>query len=91
MSTPLSPEGYAAAGGSICPVCGSDAIELDMDWEGCNSTSLAQQADCQDCAARWYPVYELTGYEDLTTPESREQETEQVIAQLQKKDATNGQ
>lgn len=61
MAEPLSPEGYAAAGGSCCPWCG--AADLAHGRLGQQGTVVLQPMACLQCLARWRNVYELTGYE----------------------------
>jgi len=62
MTTPLSPEGYAATGGSVCPQCGSPDLThgpLCLDGSG-----AVMPVACLTCQARWNAIFELMGYED---------------------------
>jgi hypothetical protein len=57
----LSPEGYAATGGTVCPACGATTITHGpLRLEG---SAVLQRVGCLTCQARWMAVYELTGYE----------------------------
>jgi DNA-directed RNA polymerase subunit RPC12/RpoP len=66
MTPPLSPEGYAATGGTACPACGGrDLAHGRFDWT--HADTVTRRWACEHCAARWTAVYELTGYEGLET------------------------
>lgn len=70
MSELLSPEGYAATGGVVCPVCGATEVEMEMDFSASDFRTVIQAADCLACHAAWEAVYELTGYQALERQES---------------------
>ena len=60
----LSPEGYAAAGGTICPACeGTDLARRDYDQAGPDHVTRAWE--CENCGAKWRAVYALQGYRGL--------------------------
>jgi hypothetical protein len=61
MAEPMSPEGYAAAGGVCCPSCGG-AVQCCGPLHVSGAAILVPQA-CLACLARWRAVYELAGYE----------------------------
>jgi hypothetical protein len=60
MSTPPSPETYAAQGGGRCPACGSE----DVTFSGVevDPTTVTHQASCLRCGALWCDLYTLAGY-----------------------------
>lgn len=63
----MSPEGYAATGGLSCPACGGADLahgRTDAEQPGW----VSRRWGCSTCGATWRAVYELTGYEGLTTP-----------------------
>ena len=67
MPDQLTPEGYAQAGGERCPAClGKDLVRRHYDQSGPGRVTRTWR--CSKCAATWTAVYELTGYEGLTTP-----------------------
>jgi hypothetical protein len=68
MSAPMSPEGYAAAGGNSCPVCASDRLSGDR-YQAKAVQTITQSVACHACGATWTAVYELTGYEQLDAPQ----------------------
>lgn len=74
MPAPISPEGYTATGGSICPACGSTAL-YPSSLKRHSISTVTQVAACGHCWATWTAVYELTGYEGLTTPTREEEPT----------------
>ena len=64
----MSPEGYAATGGSACPVCGGTDLAYEAGLPH-NHQVVLRRAGCENCGAWWMAVYELTGYESLHRPE----------------------
>ena len=69
MTTPLSPDGYAATCGRVCPACtGTDLEWRDYDQAAPGSVTRAWR--CEHCAATWRAVYTLTGYKGLCRPEN---------------------
>jgi len=66
MSTPkLLSKQYVAEGGYRCPACGSDNIASGY-IEADGATGYADVV-CHDCKAEWVDVWELVGYDNLTT------------------------
>lgn len=62
MPSAMSPEGYAAAGGSCCPYCGStDLTHGRLHLE--EAIAVVQPTACLTCQAQWQAVFELAGYE----------------------------
>jgi len=50
--------------GTRCPYCRSDEIEgYELNFK---SGTISQEIICLNCDARWYDVYRLTGYEEVT-------------------------
>ena len=69
MSEPASPEWYVAASGQQCPACGgTDLAYGRYDNDNDNADTVTRRWACENCGASWVAVYELTGYEGLTTP-----------------------
>lgn len=68
MTAPLSPEGYAATGGRVCPCCGAGRLAGDL-YQARAAWTLTQAVTCRACHATWTAVYTLSGYEDLAVPE----------------------
>jgi len=68
MPVPLSPEGYAAAGGRVCPFCGTTGRFLTRGPLHAHRGAVVQRIACLACLARWRAVYELTGYEAEEEP-----------------------
>lgn len=66
MGEPLSPEGYAATGGHVCPVCGGR--DLYRHAPQFQHASMLQRVQCENCAATWKAVYDISGYEQLQPP-----------------------
>lgn len=50
---------YIENSGQVCPTCKSENITAD----NYNEESAGRPVDCNDCGARWYEEYELTGIE----------------------------
>lgn len=74
MAERLSPEGYAATGGHVCPACaGRDLASGRIAIPG-GVQYLTRQAACENCGATWTAVYELTGYEGLVAPKTTQEE-----------------
>jgi hypothetical protein len=70
MSTPMSPDEYAATGYNRCPVCqggtlSGEPIEID-------GRHAWQDVYCQDCEATWQDWYVLQGYDNLDTTNVKE-------------------
>jgi hypothetical protein len=64
MSRPMSPHVYVAAGGSVCPYCGStDLTHGPLRLEV--GLAVIQPTACLTCQARWQAVFELAGYEPV--------------------------
>lgn len=67
MQGPLSPEAYAATGGTICPACaGPDIANGDALTVG--RQIITRRLCCEHCGATWDGVYTLSGYASLTRP-----------------------
>lgn len=66
----LSPEGYAATGGTACPACGTPrTVSGLLRREG---TCVTEPRACLVCQERWNAIFELVGYEaDTPTEEDR--------------------
>lgn len=65
----MSPEGYAAAGGSCCPCCGSTNLTRGpLRLEAV--IAVLQACACLTCQTRWSSVFELMGYEPCQEEES---------------------
>lgn len=60
----LSPEGYAAAGGSCCPACGGASLARGL-LRRVEGMAVTEPVACLTCQARWRAVYELAGYEGV--------------------------
>ena len=71
MAEPLSPEGYAATGGMLCPACGGTTLVLG-GFTRFGMIAVTQPRRCAHCGATWRAVYELTGYEGLQRPQEDE-------------------
>lgn len=65
----MSPEVYVAAGGSVCPCCGSTALSSGplRQIEACE---VARLVACGTCQAQWLAVFELRGYEGAAEAET---------------------
>jgi hypothetical protein len=75
MSEPLSPAGYVATGGTVCPSCGGGTFH---DGPLRNMAGVVLQGRvCYTCQASWMNVYELRGYELFGLPRARERTEEQ--------------
>lgn len=64
VPAPLSPEGYAARHGRICPACGGTDLARHA-YEQAGPQALLRAWECENCGASWCAVYTLTGYERL--------------------------
>ena len=51
---------YVAAGGSVCPFCGSGDHDYGS-WD-IQASIAGQDVTCQSCESQWYAEYKLTGY-----------------------------
>jgi hypothetical protein len=65
----MSPEGYAATGGAVCPACGStDLSRGPLRKE--EAIAVTQTCACLTCQSTWFSVFELMGYEACQGEES---------------------
>ena len=67
MPDRLSPEGYAATGGTACPSCGGTDLARGR-YDSAHADTVTRRWACENCGASWVAVYELTGYEGLRRP-----------------------
>lgn len=70
---------YVAAGGSLCPHCGSrDVVGGCIEVDGATAFQAIQ---CQACESDWVDLYTLKGFTDLVVNESGDRiQTESVSA-----------
>lgn len=66
MTPRLTPAQHAERGGNCCPNClGTNLDYQSYDFDASNGW---QPALCHDCGAAWTDAYQVSRYEDLTTP-----------------------
>jgi formate dehydrogenase maturation protein FdhE len=65
----MSPEGYVATGGELCPCCGSRALSSGP-LRQIEAQEVARPVACLTCQAGWLAVFELRGYEGATEAET---------------------
>jgi transposase-like protein len=63
----LTPDAYAATGGTHCPACGgTDLARGRMDSE--RADTVTRRWACENCGATWTAVYTLTWYDEVCVP-----------------------
>ena len=66
----IPPREYAQNGGTRCPRCHSESVEVDGDLTRDNATTLLQPVRCETCRSLWTNRYALSDYISLSPLDS---------------------